>query len=87
MLREGLVLSKATKRISRPRSNASRFRTRMPFFAARAVAFTVTRGMARPRAWGQAMTTTVTARERAKLKSRPRASQTRKVRVPRVRAM
>ncbi len=59
------VLSNATYRMLRPRSNASRLRTRMPFLAEMAVAFMVTRGMARPKAWGQAITSTVTARATA----------------------
>ncbi len=55
------VLSKATMAILRPRSNASRFRTRIPLRAEMLVAFILTRGMARPRACGHAMTSTVTA--------------------------
>ena len=50
------VLSNATKGMLRPRSNASRLRTRMPLRAEIAVAFILTSGMASPSAWGHAIT-------------------------------
>jgi hypothetical protein len=47
----------------------------MPLRAASAVEIAMTRGMASPRAWGQAITSTVTVRSTAWSGS-PRASQT-----------
>ena len=54
------VLSKSTASIVRMRSRASRSLTRMPLRAATAVDSAITSGMARPRACGQAITSTVT---------------------------
>ena len=59
------VLSNSTTSIVRIRSKASRSLTRIPFFAATAVDSEMTSGIARPRAWGQAITNTVTVRTRA----------------------
>ena len=47
---------------SRIRSSATRSRTSIPCFAALAVLIDTTSGIARPSAWGHAMTMTVTAR-------------------------
>ncbi len=65
------VLSKTMVSTFSPISRASAFLTRMPFFAARVVEMAVTVGMASPRAWGQAMTRTVTAMVRAKTRPTP----------------
>ena len=46
-----------------------------PWLAESEVETATTSGMARPRAWGQVMTITVTMRPRAKLKSLPAPSQ------------
>ncbi len=75
------VLSNATKRSEPARSSASRFRISRPFFAARAVAFAVTSGIARPSACGQAITRTVTASATEPVRSRPTPSQTSNVAV------
>ena len=56
------VLSKSTELTVRMPSSASRSLIRTPPRAARSVAIDTTRGMARPSAWGQAMTSTVTVR-------------------------
>ncbi len=74
------VLSSATKRMLRPRSKASRLRTRIPLRAEMEVAFMLTSGMASPRACGQAITSTVTARATAKVApSAPKISQASRV--------
>ncbi len=80
-------MSKMTASMLRARSKASRLRTRMPFFADTPVALTVTSGMARPSACGQAMTRTVTVRVTAKLTSPRTAYQVRKVMSPAPTAM
>ena len=54
------VLSKRTASTVRIRSSASRSLTRMPCLAATAVESAITRGIARPSACGQAITSTVT---------------------------
>ena len=59
------VLSNSTASTVRMRSRAKRSLIRMPAWAATAVDSETTRGMARPRAWGQAMTSTVTVRTTA----------------------
>ena len=76
------VLSKATVRMSRARSKASRLRTRIPWRAASAVAFTITRGIASPNACGHAMTSTVTARSTAKADGARPTSHSPKVALP-----
>ncbi len=53
------VLSNTIAWISLESSSASAFFTSIPFFAPRVVAMEVTVGMARPSAWGQAITRTV----------------------------
>ena len=59
------VLSNRTVSTVRIRSSARRSLTRMPFFADTAVDSAITSGMARPRACGQAITSTVTVRTMA----------------------
>ncbi len=59
----------------RIRSRASRSFTRIPALAEVAVEIEMTNGIARPRAWGQAMTSTVTVRITPCAPS-PRASHT-----------
>ncbi len=59
------VLSNSTASTVRIRSSASRSLTRMPAWAAIAVDSATTSGMASPRAWGQAITRTVTVRTTA----------------------
>ena len=76
------VLSKATTRVSRARSKASRLRTKMPCWADMAVAFTMTSGIAKPNACGQAITITGTMRVSAKSGAKPRKSQTLRVSDP-----
>ena len=61
------VLSNTTTPTCRIRSSASRSLTKMPLRAAREVEIEITRGMASPRAWGQAITRTVTVRSIALL--------------------
>ena len=65
----------------RIRSRARRSLIRMPLRAASAVEMVMTRGMAKPRAWGQAITSTVTVRSIAWSGS-PSSSQTAKVTTP-----
>ncbi len=69
----------------RIRSRAIRSVTRIPDRDAFAVEMAVTRGIARPRAWGQAMTRTVTVRSTAKAGS-PSRVHTSAVTVPAARA-
>jgi hypothetical protein len=59
------VLSNSTASIVRIRFRASRSLTRIPALADTAVDREITRGIAKPRAWGQAMTSTVTVRTTA----------------------
>ena len=59
------VLSNSTASTCRMRSSARRSLTRMPALADTAVDSEITSGMARPRACGQAMTSTVTVRTTA----------------------
>ena len=54
------VLSNSTVSMVRIRSNARRSLMRIPALADTAVDRAMTRGMASPRAWGQAITKTVT---------------------------
>ena len=68
--------------ILRARSKAARSRISRPFWAVRLVLTATTSGTARPRAWGQVMTITVTMRSSANAKLSPRASQTAKVAAP-----
>jgi hypothetical protein len=69
-------LSKTTTSSSRARSSANRSRTRKPLRAARVVEMEITRGMASPSAWGQAMTSTATTRRMTKPPGAPSATQT-----------
>ena len=69
------VLSNSTASTVRIRSSASRSLTRIPALAATAVDSAITSGMARPRACGQAITSTVTVRTTASSTS-PSAVQT-----------
>ncbi len=75
------VLSNSTASMVRMRSRARRSLTRMPARAEIDVDRLTTSGMARPRAWGQAMTSTVTVRRKAWSVS-PRAAQRRRWRRP-----
>ena len=63
------------------RSSAIRFLIRTPARAARSVEMAMTSGMARPRAWGQAITRTVTVRVTASV-TLPIRVQKMKVRTP-----
>ena len=69
------VLSNTTVSIVRMLSRASRSFTSTPAFAARSVAIDTTRGMARPSACGQAITSTVMVRTTAS-SVRPMSTQT-----------
>ena len=69
------VLSKTMVSISRARSKAARSRISSPLRAVRLVLTATTSGTARPRAWGQQMTITVTMRSSAKARLSPTASQ------------
>ena len=69
------VLSKRTTSMVRIRSSAIRSLISTPDFAARSVEMAMTRGIARPRACGQAMTRTVTVRVTAS-SGLPRAAHT-----------
>ncbi len=75
------VLSNRTARTVRIRSRAMRSLIRMPFLALTAVEIAITSGMASPRAWGQAITSTVTVRSTASRGS-PSAIQAAKVSAP-----
>jgi hypothetical protein len=80
------VLSKITTFRSRASSRPRRSRTRSPFCAPRVVEMATTRGTASPRAWGQAMTRTVTVRTMEKSMGAPRNCQTTRVSTPAPRA-
>ena len=75
------VLSKSTASMLRIRSRARRSFTRMPARAATEVEMLMTRGIASPSAWGQAITRTVTVRTKAALRS-PSAHQAMNVTAP-----
>ena len=75
------VLSNNTVSTVRIRSSASRSFTRMPARAATVVEIAITSGIARPSAWGQAITRTVIVRSRAWSGS-PAASQAMNVMAP-----
>ena len=79
------VLSKMTTSTSLARSSAKRSLTSRPFRAPSVVLMAMTSGIARPSAWGQAMTSTVAARMNASSGS-PRAVHTTRVRTPATRA-
>lgn len=80
-------MSKITAVSRRASSMAWGLRTKMPRRAESPVETVVTTGMANPRAWGQAITSTVTAKVRANTRGRPAGiSQTRKVPSPTVTA-
>ncbi len=81
------VLSNMTERILLASSKACRSLTRKPELAAKDVETATTSGIARPRAWGQEMTMTVTARSTAKLAPLPMRAQAAKVRMPAETAM
>ncbi len=81
------VLSKITWVIFLAFSKVPRFRMSKPFLAPMLVETAVTKGIARPRAWGQEMMITVTARVMAKSKSFPMDNHTVKVRIPAKRAI
>jgi len=74
------VLSTASTAIFSARSRASAFFTRMPALAPRPVPTMMAVGVARPRAQGQAMTSTATPFTRAVVKSPPSHHQRAKVR-------
>src|SRR4030042_1385358 len=63
------VLSKIMASIFLALSKAALFLIRRPFLAEIAVDTATTRGIARPRAWGQVMTITVTVRSSEKARS------------------
>ena len=75
------VLSKRTTSMVRIRSNAIRSLIKTPARAARSVEMAMTKGMARPKACGQAMTSTVTVRVTAS-GMLPSSDQTMKVIIP-----
>jgi hypothetical protein len=75
------VLSKRTVSMVRTRSRARRSLMRIPARAVRALEIEMTSGMARPRAWGQAMTSTDTVRTTAS-SLRPASDQAAKVTTP-----
>ena len=75
------VLSKITTSSSRARSSASRSFTSSPLRAPSEVEIAMTSGMARPSAWGQAMTSTVAVRTSATSGS-PRSHQATSVMTP-----
>ena len=76
------VLSNTTASSSRASSRPRRSRTSSPLRAPSVVEIAMTSGTARPRAWGQAMTSTVTSRSTAYAASAPAASQAARVMAP-----
>ena len=76
------VLSMTTASIRAAASIAPAFLNRMPRFAPRPLPTMIAVGVARPKASGQVITTTVIANSIAVLKLRPARSHTTKVRVP-----
>jgi hypothetical protein len=70
------VLSKMTTSRFRASSSPRRSRTSRPFWAPMVVEIATTRGTARPRAWGHAMTRTVTIRTMVKSMGAPMSCQT-----------
>ncbi len=76
------VLSKITASSFRASSRPRRSRTRSPFRAPSVVEMATTSGIASPRAWGQAMTSTVTTRWMANCPVAPAMSHTTAVSMP-----